>query len=761
MAIDPTDMTAGGPAPDTVTVIEITPDEAAKEAERLKQAMEGFVAKLEREAEDRVGKRREVETRWLDDLRQIHGEYDDKLRRDLESAKRSSLFINVTRPKTNACEARLIDMLFPTDDKNWGIAPTPVPELADAAQSAVENASKAIAHANAAAANGDPAHTALADTAQQWQEEALRIQTVMDEARRRSDAMTAEIADQLTECQYSSQARDVIVDACRIGTGVFKGPVAKSDRARRRWTTRQDESGATVHELAWSEDARPAFYRVDPWSFFPEPDARSVAESTDFFERHLMTETELRRMARQPGFDTDAIRRLLRVKPRLALPSYVSELRNLGGETVGSGDSRYHVWEYRGVVTAEDMLDLCAGLGRMDMADPESDPLSEIAIVVWFCQGEILKIGLGHMDSGEPIYSVFNLEKDDASIWGYGIPFMMRDTQRALNGAWRMMLDNAGLSTGPQIEVDRSVIEPADGMWEFTPRKAWLRLRDAPPGRPGIVTYNIDSHQSELAGIIQLARELIDDETSVSVLAQGDQGAHTTQTAQGMTLLMNSVNVVFRRMVKNFDDDVTVPNIRRLYDWNMQFSLKEHIKGDFSVDARGSSVLLVREMQAQNLMVLANMTNHPVLGSLIKPAETLRKLAQAMMIPADELVLSDEEIAQAQQAAQAQQQQGGQPADPRADIENAKIQAQREMAQLDAQTRLHIAELNKQTALIEMATKRDMELEQLRSALQLQKADQDHRERVMAAEIGFKARQSATKLQAEAAQPTPGTRFPP
>ena len=41
------------------------------------------------------------------------------------------------------------------------------------------------------------------------------------------------------------------------------------------------------------------------------------------------------------------------------------------------------------------------------------------------------------------------------------------------------------------------------------------------------------------------------------------------RTAMGMAMLMNAVNVVFRRVVKNFDDDMTMPNISRLYDWNM------------------------------------------------------------------------------------------------------------------------------------------------------------------------------------------------
>jgi hypothetical protein len=741
--------------------------QAEREAERLRGVLVGVVSRLEKEAVDRVTKRRLVEQRWLEDLRQLHGEYEDKLKRDLEAAKRSTLFVNETRPKTNACEARLVDMLFPTDDKNWGIRPTPVPELSETAKRAMDAAQQRIGDANDAAAQADPSHIAVAAEAQVLADTAKQAQDTMEEARRRADAMSAEIDDQLTECRYAIQMRDVIRDACRIGTGVVKGPVANTDRVRKAWQVEQGQDGSTGYALAWQENARPAFYRVDPWSWFPEPDARTIEESADFFERHLYTEKDMRALGRRPGFDGDAVRRLLKAKATGAQPSYLADLRAITGENQAPTDGRYHVWEYRGALAAEEMRDLCACLGKDGMAEGmgEVDPLDEVGVVIWFCSAEILKFGLHHLDSGESIYSVYNLEKDDGSIWGFGIPYLMRDAQKAINGAWRMMMDNAGLSTGPQIEIDTTVVEPADGDWTLTPRKLWRRLSTAPAGKPGINTYDIPSHQAELAGIIQIAKQLVDDETSISQIAQGEQGSHTTQTANGMAILMNAVNVVFRRFVKNFDDDVTVPNIRRLYDWNMQFGTKEGIKGDFEVDARGSSVLLVREMQAQNLMVAANLTAHPVLGVLMKAAPILRKLFQSMMIPADEVVLSDEEIAE---AAQKEQDAAGEGAtDPRAEVEMAKLEAQRGQAQLDAQTRLKIAHINRETELIRLATTSQIDLAKLRAQLGMAIADQKHDERIFAAEVGFKSRQAARETAAPppgampSGEPPAGTRFAP
>jgi hypothetical protein len=98
----------------------------------LRERVGFLIQGLAKEADKRVGQRLHVEARWTEDLEQYHGVYDSKTRGELAKGKgaRSQLFIGATRSKTNALEARIADMLFPTDEKNWGMGPTPVPELA-------------------------------------------------------------------------------------------------------------------------------------------------------------------------------------------------------------------------------------------------------------------------------------------------------------------------------------------------------------------------------------------------------------------------------------------------------------------------------------------------------------------------------------------------------------------------------------------------------------------------------------------------------
>lgn len=725
----------------------------------LENRLKAIIGRLETEAKNRVGKRKDIEDRWIEDLLQYHGRYDSKTEQDLETSRKSRLFINLTRPKTDALSARLMDLLFPTDDKNWGIQPTPVPSLGEEAEKAsraareiADRAKQAREQAELAQQQGGQVDPQKVEEAQALEaqanvaaQKAAELQATIEEARARAKLMEQTIEDQLTESRYHAVKRDQIEDACKLGTGVTKGPVT-GDRVRKGWKERKGEQGEPTgeYDLQMTAGEQPAMRYVDIWSFFPDMNARTIEEGEGVFERHLMNTKRLRKLAQLPGFDKDAIRRLLNAKPRMPAPSYLADLRNIKGENQIIAKDLYHVWEYSGPLSAEDMRDLAIALGdEGTVADlEEADPLTELNAVVWFCQDEILKFSIYPYDSGECMYSVFNLVKDEASIFGYGLPSIIRDPQRSLNASWRAMMDNAGYGTAPQIIIASDLIEPADGDYTIRSGKVWLTKQGLPKDHRAFETFDIPMHQIELANIITLSKQFIDDMSAMPAIAQGEQGTGVTKTAQGMAMLMNSSNVVFRRIVKNFDDDVTTPDIRRFYDWNMQFNPKPEIKGDYDVDARGSSVLLVREMQAQNLFLIAlHLGAHPVYGPMLRNRDLLRKLFQAHMIPADEVVLSDDEI-DAILANAAVQNGEDEAAKAKAQIEaekieqeNRKLDMQAQIANMEASTKIEVARLNHETQMMKLAETLNVTLEKIEADLRKSREANASKERIAAAEF--------------------------
>src|SRR5262245_4647573 len=742
------------------------PDVPAPTRERLRD----IVGRHEAEVNSRIGKRTSLEDRWIADLEQYHGRYDPITAKVLFDEQRSGLFINYTRPKTDALGARLKDLLFPTDEKNWGISPTPVPTLAENAEKMAQLARQKVEQAQVAQTNvqqgqenGAPPEAmaqlqAQSQQAQQVADEVGQAAAVlaarMEEGRKRADLMEKEIDDQLTECRYQTVKRMQIDCAMKLGTGVTKGPVT-GDKVRRGWKA-DPQTGE--YKLDIATGSQPGFRYVDLWGFLPDMDATRIEDGNGTYERYLMNRRMLRELQFLDGFDKDAIRRLLMLAPSTAAPAYLAQLRNIRAATQQATGDLYHVFEYYGPFEPEDMKDIAAymiqkadptvsGIGREALIQVEEiDPLASVHGCMWFCQGEILKFSIYPYDSGECIYSVFNLVKDEASIFGYGMPAMIRDPQSAMNGAWRAMMDNAGVSSGPQIVIDTQNLEPEDGDYRLKARKIWRAKNGIPKENPPFQLFHIETRQVEMANIITLCQQFIDQMSAVPAIIQGQMvevgSQNVTNTALGTAILHNSANTVFRSIVKNFDDDVTTPDIRRAYDWNMQFNEKDEIKGDYEVDARGSSVLLMRELQAQNLMVIAvQLGGHPIYGPMLRNRELLKKIFQAYMIPADEVMLTDDEIdavmaaatqnSEAAKAAAAQAEQQKQIME----LENKKMEMQVAISNQESASKERIAKLNYDSQMNQTAAKLNMSVQQLEAMLAGKQMDSASKERIFASEV--------------------------
>lgn len=768
------------------------------EWQEIQDRAEPVVRRLSELAKQQAALRKPVEKRWLQDLRQYWGQYDPDVQGALDNDnERSRLFINITRTKTNAWSARLGDMLFPNDEKNWGIDPTPVPEMTREAREATAMAEEMEAKAE----EGVDEHNAMVDagqvpegqstqaiaTAQESAGKAKLIRQAADafqrkieEARKRCSAMERQIDDALTESRFPATCRDAIDDMCRIGIGVVKGPVVAS-RPMSRWIVDDETGDAKLEE---GDSTNPTYRRVNYWHFFPDMSAADISEAEFTFERHLPNRKALRKMARDMGFIPETVRRLLDPKrSELGQAStdddlnYLQELRSIeiqSGEadtTLGPLTDRYVVWEYRGTLECEDIAKMLRLAGRSEEADrfeKDADPLKDHLATVFFCEGMLLKIEEDYLlDSGESLYSVAPFEKTEASILGsVGVPRLMRDEQAMINSAVRMVMDNGALAAAPQVVIDQQAIEPVDGTWKLTSRKLWRRIKSSvgtnPENKP-FETFDIPLNQAQLAQIVEMAMRFIDEAVAMPIIAQGEQGAHVTQTAQGMTMLFNSANVVFRRVVKNYDDDM-IGLIRRSYDFFMQFSNRPEIKGDMKVEARGTSVLLVREVQSQVLMqIIREWSTHPILGVGFRAYHAMRMVLQAMSINPDDLLVSEEDfLAKLKQMAEGSGEETPDAIRAKASVETATIDAESRREQ--GQVTLQVADIHRQTEFAKLAQNREISLTQIEAMFRTKEVDAhvklgtkrmetDSKERSLAAEIAIE-RENKREAEARGLEPT-------
>ncbi len=686
-------------------------DEQRRLIER-QQRIQVIANKLETMAESVSKDRQAVEIEWLKFELQYAGRYDEKTLKNIEDRAGSKVYVKQTRPKVDNFVAKIFDMYFAGDDNFWGIDPTPEPALI-----------KAVASEDL------PSETEEPDG------EKAQARKIIRQAREACDNMSTLMDDQITENRFAREARDVLETAARLGTGILKGPI--DDGLVRTYWDADPETGEW--RLQSATEMKPAFRHTPVWNFFPDPDATNIEDCGFTFERHVKTPKAMRKLAKNAGFNSKAIRALLKQGAQGRQPEFMQKMRGLepkNDHAQNKPGSCFIVWEYRGPLEGEDLAMLyrqSGGESGLEVAE-EIDPLEELDVVLYVCQGHVLKFGENHLESGESLYSIYRPVKVPGSFWGEGIPSMMENSQSAMNAAFRMIMDNAAISTGPQLVIDKSAIEPENGSYQLKPFKVWLKTSTALTQSP-FTMHEVRSNQEYLANIYALSRQIMDEETGLPLIAQGEQGKHVTQTATGMSLLMGSANINIKRAVRDFDDDLIEPALTRLYEFNMLYHHADNVKGDMRVKVLGASSLLVRDIEAQNVITLMDKyAANPVFGPLMKPLDAFRRVVKVAGIDPSEIVKSDEELKEEETARAEADQQGEVQKTP--EVLAAEIRLQ--IVEREGEIKKELAAMARDTEMIKFAEANDLELSKLEAILDDKAEERAHKERKHASELGIK-----------------------
>ena len=661
----------------------------------------------------------DVEKRWRraaqlywGEKTQSTGEFENTLRngppaRKVTDGNRSRVVVNIVRPKVDQAIARMCEILFPVDDRNWGIKPTPMPEMAQMVGNNAQTVDPTTGQPTGLTANQE-------------------AQAIMQAAKEAAEGMQRSIDDSLTECQFNGESRKGIEDGVRLGTMVLYGPFPARQTSK-VWVPQSD--GTQVLQI--NEAIVPASCRLDPWDTFFDPACGNDHQrGRGFFFRRNVTRKELRQLVGLPGFDSECIREILRQQPNRIRVAEQRVLRDTVKEDA------YEMWTYHGEIEPEEM--------EMISSRMEGDPLKDVAFGVLVVVNDKI---IGAMPSWVPDNTlpvdVWCWRKSDDSPFGHGLCDELENQQRVVNSAWRQVMDNGRTSLGGQIVMKKGMVIPQNGSYEITPNKLWLAKDELDDVRQAFSVFEFNSHLNELLSIAQAAMQFADGEANMPQLMGGEKGS-APETVGGMVMLYNNANSVLRQRVKLYDDSITRPHISRYYDWKMANDPDPKIKGDYEVDARGSSALVERDIQNQAMLNLANITNNPRYVPYLKTREELASILKAFKVDPEDLMKPQDQV---DQEIQAQAEQGA-PDDPRiaaaqikAQVDMAKIEDNKEARQLQAQQ----IEYNKEReqgefeiAMTEAAINRDTTLLKL-----------DQAERLAAATLQSKERLESLKIDKE------------
>lgn len=524
--------------------------------------------------------RRQVEEKWLQNLLQFRGIYDAKVLGSIP-ADRSKAYPRMTAWMVKGTVARLMQIAFPSTEKNYGVRASPLPDLSKEQLQQVLD--KLVAEKG-----GNPAQVVLTDE---------EIESaILAFAAGKAEHMETKVADDLMEMDYLTLARKVVRSAVTFSMGILKGPLHVKVAAR-TWQRNEFTGAYTAQDVV---KLKPLFEFVPVWNYYPDLTATSLQRQDGEFERLIMTREEVQNLASRPDFLGAQIMMYLRnhLSGNYQAEWFESQIKGepKSGQGVvqGKESRKFQVVSYWGGLTGAELQ----GAGVSDVVATTMYHAN-----VWMIDNVVIKAKVAPLGDKTPHYHTFVFEDDELSIVGNGLPETLRDSQISLCEVIRAALDNSSV-IGPMAEVNTDMLTPGQ---DTTIRKHKTWLRESNGGQsdaiPAVRNVSIESHIPELMNLAQVFLQFADKESGLPPAAVGDTtggGSEALRTSKNASMFLGAAALPIRDTLRNFDI-FTKSVVSADVEWNKKYAPNPIRDGDHDVIARGSTSLVAKEILAQNL----------------------------------------------------------------------------------------------------------------------------------------------------------------
>ena len=618
----------------TIHVLKDTGSEA--EAAATEQQITGLVADIIAKYERCKTERLPHESRWLRQYHNFRGLYgEDTLFRDTEQSR---AFVKITKTKVMAAVNAIREILFQGNKFPLAVEPTERPDniqeyahLEPGNPNPNEEFSEEAEQQDVYGWDGDGKepelgathHTLLAGLADKYQEAQLIGGPAPDNskmpeikpAEMAARNMEKTILDQITETDGHIHLNKCLVELAMLGQCVLKGPFTV-EKTLHDWEIDPDTKEPTYKPKTTKA---PAVSYVSLWNFFPDPDAKIMKEAEYTIERHKMSRSELRELAKRPFFRREAIASVLTQVPNYVDSWWEFKLRDA---PVNVSRARYEVLEYWGLVDKNLIESHNIDLGF------EMEDLEEVQVNVWICNHEILRCVLNPFTPAMIPYHSAPYEEHEYQFWGVGVAENMEDSQEIMNAFARLAIDNAALASNLVFDIDETSLVPGQDM-KVHPGKVFRRQA----GQPGQAIFGMKFPNTftDAMNVFDRFRQLADESTGIQSVQHGQTGVTGTgRTAAGLSMLMDAADRNIKGVIRNIDDFILQPLGEGFFHWNMQFNEDDSIRGDLCVKARGTSGLMDKAIKSQRLMQFLQIVSSPALAPFAKFEHIIKEIAESL-----------------------------------------------------------------------------------------------------------------------------------
>jgi len=486
-------------------------------------------------------------------------------------------------------------------------------------------------------------------------------------AEAQSDQMQEKIRDQLTECKADRQFMKGTFSMALYGETWVKSPLFK-EVEKKRWARRYPQGFEGNQEFARFEqetlvEMKPCIEYKTVWNMFMDPEYEDPQQGRGIIERDYISAFDLRMMKGKPGYDDEAIDKVIsediqRSQPQGDTSSKAPHLRE-----INNPDRTIRYIEFWGRVPRKFLdefpQDIQTSIATSANEQHELDIAPElgddIECTIIMCDETIVRVLLN--DTGKRPYRKCRFESVLDEIHGIGTARNVVDAQQIINGAYRNIIDNIALSGNVIIGVDSDSLAPGQKK-ELYPGKTF-RFKQGTDIRAAMGSITIQNVAAQLIELLGIAKQHSDEESMIPRIMQGDLAPKKKPDTLGeINILLQNAGKYMGQVVKNIDEDYLEPVIEDLYDYNMNNPEYLDLQGDYTVHSLGFNSFQSKVLKLQSLRTFLEIIMlNEILVNEAKVRPILEEMAKALDLDPDQILYTEEEKAEMQELqAQAQEE---------------------------------------------------------------------------------------------------------
>jgi hypothetical protein len=463
------------------------------------------------------------------------------------------------------------------------------------------------------------------------------------------------ISQALAKGKVAEVIDESMLDMCILGLGIIKGPfptVVMEPQIRPKvingLQANLHDSRLSPFEVVQVPTTVLAYESIPWWEYFVDANAKSPKDSIGEGQFRRLLPQHFRDLALSPGYDKEAIDEVA----EQATTDHADDewyFKQLGDNFTGvqdKKDTRVGVFEYQGLVPVgllkEHLEDEEVLPEQFRPKEMENQSIEAIVVIA----GDMKVVKAVPNLWGRRQYKVCPYKKRPHSIFASSVAETMRDSQKIINSAYRLMIDNKRISGSGMLAASADDID-----WKRTKKVSidsgktiWTKGKRDPEKAIGHLRFPDVSH-----GLRELAADFklfADEETGLPSITHGTQSPHLNKTARGMAMLMRNANRNIRKVMRNVDDFIIEPIVTEVDDYlttigghSLPFPLK--------LTAQGTDSLLAKELQLEDLIKFLQIVgSNPEFMRMVDSPKILREISSLLDIDA---VKTDEQIKQAAQ----------------------------------------------------------------------------------------------------------------